>query len=171
MRRIIDALNEAALAALGSREESSDFIDPGRLVEGDLELVLIRKFYGNSGSGDLPTYRFKMVHLGDDKEIGRIDLRAGDTERVLLYLGHIGYRVDPKYRGNHYAARSTHLLLPLARQHGLSTLWITCNPDNLPSRRTCEFLGAELVEIVDVPNNSDFYRAGEIQKCRYRLDL
>ena len=171
MRKIVDAFSKAAQAAFGGREESSDFVDPGKLVDDELELVLIRKFFGNSGSGDLPTYRFKMVHTGDDEEIGRIDLRAGNTERVLLYLGHIGYRVDPKYRGKHYAARSTSLLLPLARQHGLRTLWITSNPDNAPSRRTCEMLGAELVEIVDVPNKSDFYRAGEKQKCRYRLDL
>ena len=36
------------------------------------------------------------------------------------------------------------LLLPLARRHGLQTVWITCNPDNWASRRTCELAGAEL---------------------------
>jgi tagatose 1,6-diphosphate aldolase len=63
------------------------------------------------------------------------------------------------------------LLLPLARRHGLKDLWITCNPDNLASRRTCELAGAEFVEIVDLPANSGMYRRGDRQKCRYRLDL
>jgi tagatose 1,6-diphosphate aldolase len=41
--------------------------------------------------------------------------------------------------------------VPLAVRHGLSELWITCNPDNIASRRTCEAAGAELVEVVDLP--------------------
>jgi len=36
--------------------------------------------------------------------------------------------------------------------------WITCNPDNLASRRTCERLGAIFVDTLG-------------SKCRYRLDL
>ncbi|MEZ4670788.1 MAG: hypothetical protein R3E39_23025 [Anaerolineae bacterium] len=63
------------------------------------------------------------------------------------------------------------LLLPLALQHGLETLWITCNPDNLASRKTCDLIGAELVEIVDLPPDTDMYREGARQKCRYRLVL
>jgi tagatose 1,6-diphosphate aldolase len=62
------------------------------------------------------------------------------------------------------------LLLPLARSHGLMTIWITCNPDNFASRRTCELAGATLVEIVDLPEDNDMYQRGERQKCRYRLD-
>jgi tagatose 1,6-diphosphate aldolase len=51
----------------------------------------------------------------------------------------------------------------------LNELWITCNPENVASRRTCEFAGAEFVEIVDLPTNIDMYLEGERQKCRYRL--
>jgi tagatose 1,6-diphosphate aldolase len=63
------------------------------------------------------------------------------------------------------------LLLPLARRHGLEILWITCDPDNIASRRTCELAGLELVEIVDVPEHMDMYQRGERRKCRYRLYL
>jgi tagatose 1,6-diphosphate aldolase len=61
--------------------------------------------------------------------------------------------------------------MPLARRHGLYALWITCNPENVASRRTCELTGAEFVEIVDLPPESDMYERGERRKCRYRLDL
>lgn len=143
----------------------------GRLVDGDLELIPVNKTLGNPSRGDAPTYQFKMVITGGDEEIGRIDLRLGNSEWIVMYLGHIGYRVATKYRGNRYAARATQLLLPLARKNGFNTLWITCNPDNVASRKTCELAGGELIEIVDVPKNSDFYRAGEKQKCRYRIKL
>jgi tagatose 1,6-diphosphate aldolase len=63
------------------------------------------------------------------------------------------------------------MLLPLARAHGLTTLWITCNPDNIASRRTCERIGARLVEVVDVPEGTPLYRRGERQKCRYCLEM
>jgi hypothetical protein len=49
--------------------------------------------------------------------------------------------------------------------------FITCNPDNWPSRKTCEWIGATLVEIVDLPPENDQYKEGERQKCRYRWIL
>jgi predicted acetyltransferase len=79
--------------------------------------------------------------------------------------------VYPFARGHHYAERACRLLLPLARRHGIQPLWITCNPDNFPSRRTCERLGAKLVEIVAVPPRDPLYLRGDHEKCRYRLDL
>lgn len=88
-----------------------------------------------------------------------------------MYAGHIGYTVEPPHRGRRYAARSVALLVRLARRHEMSTLWITCDPDNAASRRTCELTGAELVEIVDVPRDDEIYREGSRQKCRYRLPV
>ena len=63
------------------------------------------------------------------------------------------------------------MLFPLAPMHGMRTLWITCNPDNWPSRRTCERLGGEMVEIVPLPPENPLYQRGEKSKCRYRIDL
>ena len=103
--------------------------------------------------------------------MGDIDLRLSSDHYITHYAGHIGYSVGRAYRGHHYAARACRLLLPLAKKHGLEPLWITCNPDNLASRKTCERLGATLVEIVSVPPGSDLYRRGEREKCRYRVDL
>lgn len=103
--------------------------------------------------------------------MGDCDLRIGHNHRILMYAGHIGYTVEPQYRGRRYAARAVALLVRLAQKHEMSTLWITCDPDNIASRRTCELVGAEFVEIVDVPSNDIIYREGSRQKCRYRLDL
>ncbi len=148
-----------------------EFHDPGRLVDGDLELVLVERHPEDPLQGWVPSYRFYMVHPGGGAPLGRIDLRVGDTPQVVLYAGNIGYEVAPQHRGHRYAARACGLLLSLARSHGLDDVWITCNPDNWPSRRTCELAGAKFVEIVDLPPDNEMYRRGERKKCRYRIDL
>jgi len=147
------------------------FYDPGKLQDGELELVLRRTYRGSRSLSLAPNYTFDMKHAQTGEYMGEIDLRLSFEHYITHYAGHIGYGVLRAFRGHGYAARACRLLLPLARRHGLSPLWITCNPDNVPSRRTCEQLGATLVEIVAVPPESDLYRRGEREKCRYCLDL
>lgn len=167
------------LQKLGRKDESGESqnrrkdinLIPGTLVDGDLVLVLSQDTFSHRSNYEYLTYRFKMINKEDKQEIGRIDLRVGNSENLVMYLGHIGYHVHPEHRGNHYAARATRLLLDLARKNGMEVIWITCNPDNTASMRTCELAGATFIEVVDVPRDSDFYRAGEYRKCRYRIDL
>ncbi|MCB0063038.1 MAG: GNAT family N-acetyltransferase [Caldilineaceae bacterium] len=147
------------------------FVNPGTLVDGELELVLVENYAGNARLNFAPAYRFKMVNTYDGREMGRIDLRVGNMEDLRMYAGHIGYRVKEAYRGRRYAARAVRLLLPLARHHQLGTLWITCNPENMASRRTCELAGLTLVEIVKLPPDNDMYHRGDREKCRYQLAL
>ena len=147
------------------------FLEAGRLVDDDLELVLVAKYPGDAEKNLVPAYRFEMRHVPSGKRVGGVSLRAGDTYDLVHYGGHLGYGVDADFRGHHYAARSCRLLLSLAKQHGINPVWITCNPDNWASRRTCELAGARLIEIVDLPEHTDMYKRGERQKCRYRIDL
>ena len=148
-----------------------DFADPGKLIDGELELVLMGTYPGNPTGNSVSIYKFKMRLVGKMDEVGQIELRVGNTPHIITYAGHIGYRVHARYRGHRYAARACQLLYPLARRHGLNPLWITCNPDNIPSVRTCEILGAKFIEIIDLPKNTGMYKSGDRQKCRYRLAL
>jgi predicted acetyltransferase len=145
--------------------------DPGVLRERDLWLELRAREPAYPPRGWVPAYRFAMRLDGVDEVVGRLSFRVGSTHTIEHYAGHIGYEVTPEFRGARLAERSCRLVLPLARRHGFRELWITCNPDNLPSRRTCERLGAELVDIVDVPRDNDVYGPGSERKCRYRLTL
>lgn len=147
----------------------TSFQDPGHLADEELQLQVREHMPADPARGWVPAYRFDMVVGGE--VAGNIDLRLGDTPAMVNFGGQVAYGVEPAHRGHHYAARSLRLLVPLARAHGFAELWITCNPDNWASRRTCELAGAELVEIVDLPPESDMYQEGERQKCRYRLPV
>ena len=130
--------------------------------------------------GTVPAYHFWMrLHAQGGlapqpppvRIAGGIGLRIGQSRDLEMYLGHVGYNVYPPARGNHYAERACRLILPIARHHGMRALWITCNPDNYASRRTCERLGCALVDTVAVPPGHTLHQRGELEKCRYRLDL
>jgi tagatose 1,6-diphosphate aldolase len=199
-----------------TQTETFRFLKTGRLIDGDLELVVpedrwiephlkschhpltrtqmpqhanasrdsfeyfLRTHPGghqppNALQDVVPAYHFWMHLLPERAPVipiaGAIGLRIASTPNIELYFGHIGYHVYPAARGNHYAERSCRLLIPLARAHGLSTLWITCNPENIASRQTCERLGAQLVETVMLPSDNLLYKQGDREKCRYRLDI
>jgi predicted acetyltransferase len=147
------------------------FYTPGNMEDRELELVLNQMQDAQASLWQVPAYLFHMRHRASGKRMGNINLRIGNTERILLYTGHIGYGVDPAFRGNHYAERACRLLLPLAFQHGMTELWITCAPDNLASRRTIERLGAQFIETVDVPDDYPLPEGTIRQKSRFRIAL
>jgi tagatose 1,6-diphosphate aldolase len=125
--------------------------------------------------GRAPSYHFWMrLDPPADERFpiaGGLGLRIGNDRNLTHYIGHVGYSVVPRARGHHYAERAVRLLLPLARRHGMTELWITCNPDNIASRRTCERLGCRLIEIVPLPVTHPLFERGEREKCRYWLPL
>src|SRR5205823_5590149 len=139
------------------------------LRDGELELLLIARNPADPVKRWVPSYDFEL-RVGGERA-GRINFRAGDNPSLQTYGGHFAYAVEPAFRGHHYAEHGVRLLLPFAKRHGLKTVYITCNPDNWPSRRTCERLGATLIEIVSLPPDNDQYIAGEREKCCYRIDL
>jgi len=146
------------------------FRAPGRLVDGDLELVLTARQPADLVKKWVPGYRFEMRRTGTARRLGVIHLRIGSA-RVLRYAGHIGYEVDATHRGHRYSARACRLLLPFARRHGLRAVWVTTDPANLPSRRTCGLIGARYVGTVRLPRDHAMYRRGARHRRRYRLAL
>lgn len=140
----------------------------------DLTLRLAAKVPPDHKKGWVPFYNFEMVHSGEGTVMGRINLRIGNTENLLLYAGHIGFAVLEPFRGRHYAARSCRLLIPLIQHHRLDPAWLTCNVDNEPSKRTMELIGAVYVETVKMPDDYPYapdYPLDSRRKRRYRWDV
>jgi predicted acetyltransferase len=119
----------------------------------------------------VPQYHFDVRIVGKTEPIGTIRLRVGDTERVVKYAGNIGYEMNEEYRGHRFAAKACNLLKRVALEHGMKTCWITCRPDNLSSRRTCEIIGATFVEIVDIPEDYNMYQRGNKRMCGFKWDI
>ncbi len=147
------------------------FLDPQPMGDGELALILEGRWDADRARGHVPAYGFGMHHAASGARMGNISLRIGPGEAAMRYSGHLGYNVDAPYRGHHYAERACRLVSQLALAHGLEALIITCDPDNLASRRTCERLGARLLEVVDVPVSHELFQRGHRRKCRFRWVL
>lgn len=139
------------------------------LQDREIKLVLREHRDRDPVTGYVAEDRLGIVLIATGEEVGYLNFRLEDTESLRLYGGHIGYGVHEQFRGHHYAAKATKLALQIGRDLGWSDLIITCNPDNIASRRTCEWAGGELLEIVDLPEDNNMYQLGERQKCRYRF--
>ena len=109
---------------------------------------------------------WKITLHNEKQEIGQISYRDGES-RCVYYYGHIGYHIDPPFRGRHFAYRACRLIEQEIRLTGKTSAVITCDPDNEPSKRTCARLGCLFERVTDVPE--DIYQRFEIsrQKCRY----
>lgn len=145
------------------------FIDTDFLRNDEITLVLEKTVDGDVVKEWVPAYHFAICNNKGIK-VGVCDLRIGHNDK-LFYGGNIGYRVEEEHRGHHYAGKACLLLFELARKHDMEYLIITCNPDNYASRKTCEYAGGELLEVVELPEDNDMRDDGETEKCIFRFQL
>ncbi len=110
------------------------------------------------------------ICLEDGTAVGKCDLRIGHNERVYIG-GNIGYEIAEEHRGHRYAAKACALLLEIARENGMDYLYITCDPANVASARTCEIVGGTLVETAKIPEEHDMYAEGKRFVQVYRFNL
>lgn len=146
------------------------FFDTTNLKNQEIYLKLYKTADENKEKGYVPAYYFEIVRCDDDIEVGKCDLRVGHNYNTK-YGGNIGYEIFEPYRGNHYASKACKLLFLLARKHKMSNVIITCDPDNIASRKTCEYSGAELIEIINVPSWNEMYKIGRRKTCQYKVEL
>ncbi len=151
------------------------FIRLGRaeqpLIEGERVLLAPRAYYGrDTRIGFSQCLVFDVWERQSGAVAGELAIRVGDSE-PQFYFGHIGYHIDPPYRGHHYALDACRLALSVMRALGMRTAVITADPDNAPSIWTCEQLGCEYACSVDVPES--YQRRLELSpvKRRYVLEL
>ena len=146
------------------------FRDIRRIEGSEIDLVLKRRSPADKSRGYVPAYIFAIVPHGTDTEAGFCDLRVGHNDNTF-YGGNIGYGVHENFRGSHFAAKACLLMKELAVSHGMDHLIITCDPDNIASRKTCEYIGAALLEIFELPEWTELYKLGKRMKCRYRWEI
>jgi predicted acetyltransferase len=93
--------------------------------------------------------------IADGEEyLGRISVRHRLTEPLLTWGGHIGYAVRPSARRRGHATRALALMLPVCAGLGIDPVLVTCDVDNVASRRTIE-------------KNGGVYEDTRVGKLRY----
>ena len=119
------------------------------MTDGVIDLVPLWLYPPDEAMRFGECHDFTIMPHGVRKKAGQISLRLGESPCV------------------YYFGRACELLRPLMEAAGKDSVVITCDPDNLPSRRTCEGLGCELERIVNVPAFiSDRWEISPV-KCRY----
>ena len=82
------------------------------LHSGPIRLELV-KFVDVEPGGELvPLYHFKILDK-QERVVGHINLKVGNTRHITLYVGHIGFAVQEEFRGHHYAYHACQALRPL----------------------------------------------------------
>jgi len=79
----------------------------------------------------------------DDEYIGRTALRHELNDSLRLFGGHIGYDIRPCRRKQGYGTLICKLALDEARKIGLRRAMITCDEDNIASRKIIEANGGK----------------------------
>lgn len=134
---------------------------------------LILKLYGalpvNIERGFVPRYVFDVLLKNNSVRIGCITLRAVLTKELLVRGGHIGFFIDEKYRGKHYAVKALTILRPFIKKVINSSVLITCDAENSASRRTIEKFGGKLTQIVQQVENPEDHTKKDC--CYYEIDL
>jgi len=75
--------------------------------------------------------------------LGRLSIRHELTPALTEIGGHIGYYVRPSARRRGYATQMLTQSLPIAAALGIEPVLVTCDADNVASRRVIESAGAE----------------------------
>lgn len=72
---------------------------------------------------------------------GRVSVRHALNEFLLNQGGHIGYCVLPEFRGRGIGKRMLERGFEVTKGLGIQRVWVTCEDDNVVSRRIIEGAG------------------------------
>ena len=115
-----------------------------------------------------------LVH--DGEYIGQTSIRSElSTPYLLTYGGHIGYSIRPSRRCRGYGKAILALTLEVAREIGLRRVLVTCDSDNIGSRKIIEHNGGQFESAMAMLSRT-FRAEGRkpaplIEKLRYWIDL
>ncbi len=89
--------------------------------------------------------------VDDERYLGSVSLRfAGDREVIEEFGGHVGVAIRPRLLNKGYGVRAASLAWQLAGafflERGIKSIYVSCNPENSPSKRLIEHNGGKLAK-------------------------
>ena len=112
----------------------------------------------------------------EDQYIGQASIRPDlSTSYLLTYGGHIGYSIRPSQRRQGHGKNILALTLSASREMGLKRVLVTCDSDNIGSRKIIEHNGGRFESTMNMTTRT-FRAEGRkparsIDKLRYWIDL
>lgn len=102
--------------------------------------------------------------IDNEEYIGRLSIRHELNEELLRVGGHIGYAIRPSERKRGYGKKALELGLQEAKKLGLKKVLVTCDSNNIGSRKIIESQGGVLEN--EVEGKTD-----EPTKLRFWIDI
>jgi predicted acetyltransferase len=87
-----------------------------------------------------------LWYVDGDEYLGRLAIRHRLSEWLLHFGGHIGYDIRPSARRRGHATAMLHAALPVARQLDIHPALVTCDTDNVASRKVIEANGGRFAD-------------------------
>jgi predicted acetyltransferase len=102
--------------------------------------------------------------IDDNEFIGRFSLRYELNENLLRVGGHIGYEIRPSKRRQGYGTEILRLGLEKARELGLHRVLVTCDENNIGSKKIIEHNGGKLENAIEIEGDP-------VKKLRFWIDI
>jgi predicted acetyltransferase len=112
---------------------------PGEKFSKWLESVADARAGTHVAPGWVPA-SFELAVVGG-RVAGRLSVRHVLNDFLLRQGGHVGYCVLPQFRGQGIGKRLLHRGLEIALAQGIARVLVTCDEDNVASRRIIEGAG------------------------------
>jgi predicted acetyltransferase len=110
----------------------------------------------------IPQSHFWLI---DDNEfIGILSLRRGPDDTFIKISGHVGYQVRPLKRRHGYGKELLRYGLQKAKDLGFTRVLLTCDEDNIASKKVIESNGGQF-------ENAILVDGAPVKKLRYWIDL
>lgn len=144
------AVHHSFVAALGEYQGEGRLLglDPIELADRKaFRAYVATRRAASDRSADRPADRVPetvLWYVDRASFIGHLSIRHELNEWLFEVGGHIGYDVRPAARRQGHAGAMLAASLPLARRLGIGPALVTCDSDNVPSRRVIEKCGGVL---------------------------
>jgi predicted acetyltransferase len=126
----------ASMIGAGIRDHSRNWHEPAAFARYVTELRAQAQPDAPRPQGWVPSTTLWWVD--GDEYLARIAIRHQLTPGLLEYGGHIGYDVRPSARRRGHATAMLRAALPVTRALGITPALLTCDVDNIASRRVIE---------------------------------
>lgn len=137
--------NEESMDGTGGLKNAKSFEEWNNNIINNMNVKTVRKGY-------VPANTYIAISNNSRRLIGMIDVRHRLNEYLLNYGGHIGYSVKKSERHKGYATEMLALALEECKKIEMKKILITCNKDNIASRKAIIKNGAILENEVQEEN-------------------